>query len=1345
MIQLRDANWTVSDVLVADLLDTRGGVLINGRSVLDLRNLPAGEYYLRVFATDQTARQFTVDFDAPVRGYEGSTTLPDRDVIDGGDGDDTIYGNNDIDRILGGSGADQIYSEAIEFRDGGVGDVGSTMKTEELISQDQPIAVDPEVDFPVSTLTLSEDAFPGGSLNSAIWDTGASTADVISNAARLNSGQQLQSLPIDFPDADRALISYSYKRNTAGLATLTVEYQQGGTWILLEEFVVEDVSVFLTHTLAFPAPVSASAIRFRSANNQVLIDDVLIQGVSARLQRTVAVALGIPVTTERSTGLPLVHGPLPASEVASLTSLNAMGLGLHSIDGIRQLTHLRSLDLRNNPALADLNLLADLHDLEDLHLEGTAFNWLTADAALQRRLAALKSLTLPITGLVAGQNLIVNEGTGVSLSTTASGSWTVVDSQNTQVAVGTGTTITFTPGGPGTFVVTHAATGAFPVYARNTAPVISGLPTTINLNEGDSRTVDQLLTGVTITDLGTAAPRRQVTVTDPAGNVTDLTVGSLQLNTNVIQLDSAILDGAADVTIGFWVHVDSARFIQAVLKAGDALSIEVTPAAVQVSTPGGNLSLPVSLNNGWHHLSIVRQEATNVATVFVDGAAAGQGTATRGLFTVPPGSFVVRGGQLDELAIWRRALSVAQVQDLHVNGVAGLQADLAAWYAMNETGGAVVYDRSTNRRNGVVTSARGSLQMNDDTVVLDSAILNGATDLTVSLWMQTTATGIRGILSGANSGNDNEFLITPHGSQTDTLRIYTGETNGSYVLVTLDTDFNDENWHHLAVIRNDAADTISVYFDGQPQGSPVSTTLSALTVDAGGLVIGQEQDLAAGNFAYDPAQAFRGGISDVGIWRRVLSENEVVTVYHEGIDASDAGLAAWFPLNDLAGTVARDLSPNARHATASSPDATPLNWSTESPVFEFATDAPLPAVTWSPDSGIAALPFVAIDEGDYALEVTAIDQDGAFDQAVASIHVLNIAPTAVVTLNTSFGPVLAGQLVRLDGRNSTDPGTLDNLTYDWEFTSNTGQQISPSGSSTVEFRPTFAGFYNVRLTVTDPAGETSSILDVVSVNPQPPVLTSRTGLEGTVFVFDAVGGSEPAATAVRTWSWKVTATGVPEITGSGETFAFVPTDNGTYTVELTITDTIGASAFLSKTTATVTVSNAAPTAQFGGDSFGVEGSQITLTPVIHDPGSADTFTYAWTITDQNNQSVTPETPANGSTISFTPADNGVYTVSLTVTDDDGDASTTTTQVIATNRHPDVAAGADQTVNEGASSNQITFSGSFTDAGGNADGLFSWTWDFGDGTTASGTSTGSLPAVVHQYADSGSWTVTLTVT
>src|SRR5262249_7864129 len=106
-----------------------------------------------------------------------------------------------------------------------------------------------------------------------------------------------------------------------------------------------------------------------------------------------------------------------------------------------------------------------------------------------------------------------------------------------------------------------------------------------------------------------------------------------------------------------------------------------------------------------------------------------------------------------------------------------------------------------------------------------------------------------------------------------------------------------------------------------------------------------------------------------------------------------------------------------------------------------------------------------------------------------------------------------------------------------------------------------------------------------------------------------------------------------------------------------------------------------------------EGAAITLDADVTDPGTPGTFTYHWHVVASNGQTMADGTQAS---FTFTPEDNGSYTVSLQVSDgqDTGSASTT---IVVLNARPVVVAveTATPVVNEGEI---VSFSATVSDAG-----------------------------------------------
>src|SRR5207245_1462644 len=118
---------------------------------------------------------------------------------------------------------------------------------------------------------------------------------------------------------------------------------------------------------------------------------------------------------------------------------------------------------------------------------------------------------------------------------------------------------------------------------------------------------------------------------------------------------------------------------------------------------------------------------------------------------------------------------------------------------------------------------------------------------------------------------------------------------------------------------------------------------------------------------------------------------------------------------------------------------------------------------------------------------------------------------------------------------------------------------------------------------------------------------------------------------------------------SSNQLSFTPDDNGTYVATCVVTDNDGGSVSVSSNE--ITVLNADPTASITGepDSSIVEGTAVTLTADAADSGSADVLSYAWTVTKDGDAYALPEdVVTDGSTLTFTPGDNGTYVATCVV-------------------------------------------------------------------------------------------------
>ncbi|WP_185748813.1 PKD domain-containing protein [Humibacillus xanthopallidus] len=171
--------------------------------------------------------------------------------------------------------------------------------------------------------------------------------------------------------------------------------------------------------------------------------------------------------------------------------------------------------------------------------------------------------------------------------------------------------------------------------------------------------------------------------------------------------------------------------------------------------------------------------------------------------------------------------------------------------------------------------------------------------------------------------------------------------------------------------------------------------------------------------------------------------------------------------------------------------------------------------------------------------------------------------------------------------------------------------------------------------------------------------------EGDLVTLNGTASSDPDGDTLG-YSWELLPgyTG-PAVTLSDATVAqptFTPTDNGVYTFRLTVDDGNGGSA---TDDVLVTVDNVAPVIQsFSSPADPVPvGSVVNLSATFSDVGTNDTHTASFALDSTNAAGTVTESGGSGSaTGSFTLIPAGVYTASVTITDDDGGLDTETALV-----------------------------------------------------------------------------------
>src|SRR5205085_2840792 len=274
------------------------------------------------------------------------------------------------------------------------------------------------------------------------------------------------------------------------------------------------------------------------------------------------------------------------------------------------------------------------------------------------------------------------------------------------------------------------------------------------------------------------------------------------------------------------------------------------------------------------------------------------------------------------------------------------------------------------------------------------------------------------------------------------------------------------------------------------------------------------------------------------------------------------------------------------------------------------------------------------------------------------------------------------------------------------------------------------GSYTVTVTVSDKDGASGSAQFTVNVaNVAPTASFSNDGpvSEGSDFHLYLTSPSDPAGADTSAGFQYAFDCGSGYGAYSGTASATCPTsDNGVRSVKGKIKDKDGG---VSEYTASVSVNNVNPAVAAPADQNANEGTSTSFSlGSFGDPGADSPWAVDVNWGDGSPHTAFSQT-ATGSlgTKPHTYPDNGVYTVTVKVTDKDGGADSKTFKVTVANANPLVTAPADQNASEGA---PTSFNlGSFSDLGAN-DNPWAVDVDWGDGsphTTFNQAAPGSLGA------------------
>ncbi|MEA4944772.1 MAG: PKD domain-containing protein [Propionicimonas sp.] len=782
-------------------------------------------------------------------------------------------------------------------------------------------------------------------------------------------------------------------------------------------------------------------------------------------------------------------------------------------------------------------------------------------------------------------------------------------------------------------------------------------------------------------------------------------------------------------------------------------------------------------DNQWHQVSASMDEQG--MALYVDGVRVGkrsdttQGETYLGYWRVqgdnldgwpsrPSNTNFV--GSIDEVAVYPTALGQATILSQYelsgrtsvvppapadAYGATVYQDDPDLFWRFNEASGTSAADsgRSLNDgtyRSGVTLGADGVIAGNaaaqfdgSDDVVTSDGVFSNPTVYSLEAWFRTTTNaggkiiGFGGSQSGNSSNYDRHVYMLGNGHLV--FGVWTGQMN------TIETaaSFNDNEWHH--VVASQATGGMKLYVDGQLQG----TNPQAAAQDYDGYW------RVGGDTSWGGAPYFNGVIDEAAVYGYELAQDRIVAHYQAG-----GGQPNQAPTADFTSTV------NQRRVAfaGSGTDA----------------DGTIAAYAWNFGDGTTSADqnptHIYTENGSYAVTLTVTDNKGATGEVTHQVTV-----TAPAGPNDTYGASVYADHPRLYWRLDEASGTTahdvggglsngsivggpalgvegaignDNTAMTFNPAPVAGQYVTSDDSfanptvysEEAWFRTSSGGgkIMGFGCSVSSPSscydrhvylqqdgklvfgtytGQMNTIVSDASYTDGQwhHVVATQSSGGMKLYVDGALVGSNPQTSAEAYTGW-LHVGGDNTWDNSGVWFEGDIDEVAFYLHELS------ASRVLAHYQASQPVPNQPPVAAF-------EVTQNDLAVSVDASGSSDpdgsVTGYQWNFGDG--------TTASDVTAGHSYAAPGSYTITLTVTDNQGATGTTSRSVTVTAANVTPVAAFAATVD--ALTVAVDGSGS-SDPDGTITG---YQWTFGDGSTATGATAS------HSYATAGTFTITLTVT
>jgi len=282
-------------------------------------------------------------------------------------------------------------------------------------------------------------------------------------------------------------------------------------------------------------------------------------------------------------------------------------------------------------------------------------------------------------------------------------------------------------------------------------------------------------------------------------------------------------------------------------------------------------------------------------------------------------------GWVDEVRLWNIARTGDQIRSNMYKELSGSETGLTNYWKLNETSDATtasdskgsapltLYNFTSNQwqNSGAFSGPRNALNFdgtNDYVSIADNSSLHLSNTITIEAWVYpTNLDGRRSIYSTRRNDEAGCYqLEIGNGSGSSGSNRVAVSGQGTWVAQTNDNAISPNVWTHIVYTRSGSgAGTHKIYVNGVEQ-TLISDDAYSFVDNSSIKMIGVGTSLS---------WYFAGQIDEVRIWNDVRTQSEIAGNMCMTLKGNETGLAGYWRFDQVAGTLAPDLTDNYNDGT----------------------------------------------------------------------------------------------------------------------------------------------------------------------------------------------------------------------------------------------------------------------------------------------------------------------------------------------------------------------------------------------------------------------------------------------